>query len=219
MTNIVLIETIEIPLGLMFAWLLLREKSDLSAVIGACVALVGVGITMALQMGEGAVAMVGSGGVSGELLAVFAVTVFVIGSVISKRQLRSIPVGVFAVVRNLVGTIIFIVIVVYFFGLEHFADLFSPLLWKWMLLYGGVVVVCGQICWFKGIGSVKPQDIAIASAASPVVGVAFAALILGERPSAAQWIGGSIILVGIGIGLFGTRLWRSQDKAKAFTGI
>ena len=40
-TNIVLIETVEIPLGLFLAWLLYREKSSWSAVIGAFLALVG----------------------------------------------------------------------------------------------------------------------------------------------------------------------------------
>ena len=34
-TNIVLIETIEIPLGLLLAWLLYREKSNWTAVLGA----------------------------------------------------------------------------------------------------------------------------------------------------------------------------------------
>ena len=38
-TNIVLIETVEIPLGLFLAWLLYREKSSWSAVIGAFLAL------------------------------------------------------------------------------------------------------------------------------------------------------------------------------------
>ena len=38
-TNIVLIETVEIPLGLLLAWLLYREKSSWSAVIGALLAL------------------------------------------------------------------------------------------------------------------------------------------------------------------------------------
>ena len=51
-TNIVLIETVEIPLGLLLAWLLYREKSSWSAVIGALLALGGVGTTLWLQTGQ-----------------------------------------------------------------------------------------------------------------------------------------------------------------------
>ena len=48
-TNIVLIETIEIPLGLLLAWLLYREKSNWTAVLGALCALGGVATTLVLQ--------------------------------------------------------------------------------------------------------------------------------------------------------------------------
>ena len=51
-TNIVLIETIEIPLGLFLAWLLYREKSSWSAVVGALLALIGVATTLWLEMGQ-----------------------------------------------------------------------------------------------------------------------------------------------------------------------
>ena len=51
-TNIVLIETIEIPLGLLLAWLLYREKSNWTAVLGALCALGGVATTLILQNGR-----------------------------------------------------------------------------------------------------------------------------------------------------------------------
>ena len=72
-----------------------------------------------------------------------------------------------------------------------------------MLLYGGVVVACGQLAWFAGIKRVRPAHIATAASFSPIAGVLFAALILGEVPMPAQLIGGGIILVGIAIALWG----------------
>ncbi len=112
------------------------------------------------------------------------------------------------------------------FGIEHFADIFSPVLWRWMVLYGGIVVACGQLAWFAGIKRVGPVDIATASSFSPVAGVLFAGLILREVPMPAQLIGGGIILTGIAIALWGelrgerqTRPSRTEDKAKAFIGV
>jgi drug/metabolite transporter (DMT)-like permease len=138
--------------------------------------------------------------------------------------------GVFSVFRNVVGSIIFLIVVLIMLGPGHFMDLFRPVLWGWMALYGSIIVVGGQICWFSGIKRVTPADISLASAFSPIAGVIFAFLILGEIPMIAQIIGGAIILCGIGVGLAGdlkfpqreakrTRSVKSKDKPKAFTGV
>ncbi len=225
-TNITLIETIEIPLGLFFAWLLHREKSTASAVIGSICALAGVGATLYLQMDASVESMQAArmedGPGAGELYAIAATVITVFGAEIGRRQLRTIPIGVFSVFRNLAAAAFFLVFGLYLFGLEHFADVFSPFLWMWMILYGGIIVACGQLTWFQGIKRVRPADIATASAFSPVAGVAFAYLILGEVPMTAQYVGGALIMVGIGIGLVGdVRTSRKEegDKAKPFTGV
>ncbi len=229
-TNIVLIETIEIPLGLFLAWILYRERSSLSAVLGALCALGGVAATLVLQMGAAAESMAAArmpnGVGSGEFYAAAATVLLVCGAEIGRKQLQTIPLGVFSVFRNLVGALFFLGLGLHLFGLEHFADVFSPLLWGWMILYGGIVVACGQWSWFAGIKRVRPADIASASSFSPVAGVLFAALILGEVPMSAQLIGGGVILAGIAIALWGelrstrpTRPPKTEDKIKAFTGV
>ena len=229
-TNIVLIETVEIPLGLLLAWMLYREKSSGSAVLGALCAVGGVATTLVLQTGASpermAAARMQSGVGSGEFLALAATVLLVCGAEIGRKQLQTIPLGVFSVFRNLVGALFFFGLGLFFFGLEHFADVFSPLLWGWMILYGGIVVACGQLAWFAGIKRVRPADIATASSFSPIAGVLFAGLILGEVPMPAQLIGGGIILAGIAIALWGelraarpTRPPKTEDKAKAFTGV
>ncbi len=233
-TNIVLIETIEIPLGLFFAWMLYREKSNWSAVIGALLALIGVATTLWFEMGQpGEMMQQGqmSDGIGrGEIYATVGTFLLVFGAELGRKQLQSIPLGVFSVFRNVVGSIIFLIVVLVMLGPGHFIDLFRPVLWGWMALYGSVIVVLGQLCWFSGIKRVTPADISLASAFSPIAGVVFAFLILGEIPMIAQIIGGAIILCGIGVGLAGdlkfphreekrTRSVKSEDKPKAFTGV
>ena len=98
-TNIVLIETIEIPLGLFLAWLLYREKSSWSAVIGAFLALGGVATTLWVQMGQpGEMMQQGQmrGGIgSGEIYATAGTFLLVLGAELGRKQLRSIPLGGF----------------------------------------------------------------------------------------------------------------------------
>ena len=73
-------------------------------------------------------------------------------------------------------------------------------------MYGSLIVVVGQLSWFRGISSVSAAEIALAAAFAPVAGVAFAWLLLGEHPSRGQWIGGSVIMAGVIINLFENRL-------------
>ena len=187
-TNIVLIETIEIPLVLLLAWIFYREKSSGTAVVGALCAVTGVATTLFLQTDASpesmAAARMGSGVGSGEVYAAAATVLLVCGAEIGRKQLQSIPLGIFSVYRNLLGALFFLGIGLYLFGIEHFADIFSPVLWGWMILYGGVVVACGQLSWFAGIKRVRPADIATASSFSPVAGVLFAAPHPGRGPHA-----------------------------------
>ncbi len=145
--NIALIETIQIPLVLFFAWLFFRQSSNLQSITGAVIALAGVVLTLYLQQSSSDTLMQmgnkpGGNGI-GELLAIIAVVIFVLASVFSKRLLQTVPLDIFSVFRNFIGTLIFIIIVMVLFGPDHFIDLFSPVLWGWMLLYGGKFLPLG----------------------------------------------------------------------------
>jgi drug/metabolite transporter (DMT)-like permease len=82
-------------------------------------------------------------------------------------------------------------------GLIHFIDIFSPFLWKWMFVYGGVIIAFGFYCWFVSLPVIKSVDFSIGNAFAPVAGIFFAYLIVGEIPDRGQIIGGSLILAGI----------------------
>lgn len=196
--NVILIGRIEPPLILALSVLLLRERVNLWVVAGAVVSFIGVVLTILLQAPEGN--MVDMGGFqlgTGELMAAGGAVSAAVATIISKVTLRQISLGIFNVIRTVIGTVVFFAIALKLFGAVHFIDVFSPVLWKWMLIYSAVIVVGGQLCWFIGLKKTTASDVSLASSFSPIAGILGAYLILREAPTLAQYIGGAVILCGI----------------------
>jgi len=227
-TNVVLISTIEVPLSLFFAYLFFREKARLTAIIGALVAFGGIILIFVLKQPPMQHQMtmkmidVGNPAVNhflqtlpkgGEILTTLATLMSIVAVQISRSLLKSVSVGVFSVMRMVVGVILFSIIVMSVFGVHHFDDLLSPFLWEWMLVYGALIIVVGQIMWFKGVKKASSADISMATALTPIAGTLFAYLILGEIPNKAQIIGGIVILIGIAVSLIG-ELQAERRKVK-----
>ncbi|NES83242.1 MAG: DMT family transporter [Moorea sp. SIO2B7] len=197
--NVVLIGRIEPPLILFLSFLLLKERVNIWVFFGAIIAFIGVIITILLQdSGENMVEMgMGIQIGKGELFAAAGAMCLAVSTIISKVKLRQIPLGIFTIFRTFTGLVIFFAIVIKLYGGHHFIDVLSPLLWQWMLFYGAVILVGGQLCWFMGLKATGASDVSLASSFSPIAGILAAYLILGEAPNMAQYIGGSIIIIGI----------------------
>ncbi|HLO48596.1 MAG TPA: DMT family transporter [Kamptonema sp.] len=197
--NVILIGRIEPPLTLLLSVLLLRERVNKWVVGGAIASFLGVFLTILLQNQANNIANMGGfihiG--KGELLTGGWAVCIAISTIISKAKLRQIPLGIFTIFRTIIGTIIFFVIVMSQYGPLHFIDIFSPLLWQWMLFYGTVIVVGGQLCFFNGLKNSTASEVSLASSFSPIAGILASYLILGESPNIAQYIGGSAIVAGI----------------------
>ncbi|AOX01136.1 hypothetical protein BJP34_18320 [Moorena producens PAL-8-15-08-1] len=197
--NVVLIGRIEPPLALALSVLLLKERVNRWVIAGAIVSFIGVILTIVLQPPqENMITMAGGFRIGvGELMAAAGAIALAISTIISKVKLRQIPLGIFTVFRTATGTVIFFVVVIKLFGVGHFMNAFSPFVWQWMILYGAVIVVGGQLCWFKGLKTTTASDVSLASSFSPVAGILAAYLILSEVPTIAQYIGGAVIICGI----------------------
>ncbi|MDJ0800917.1 MAG: DMT family transporter [Calothrix sp. MO_167.B12] len=211
-TNVVLIGRIEPPLALALSILLLKERVDIWSIIGAIVSLTGVVVTVILQtlwenmMSPSVFITVGKG----EIMTAVAAVALAVATIISKTRLTQIPLGIFSIFRTVVATILFFVVVLYFYGINHFMDVGSPFLWQWMLIYGGVIVVLGQLFWFNGLKTSSASQVSLASSFNPIAGILFAYLILGEIPTAAQYVGGAIVLLGIFLSQVGVWLQSSS---------
>jgi len=197
--NVILIGRIEPPLTLLLSVLLLRERVNKWVVGGAIASFIGVLLTISLQNpGDNIVKMgefIHLG--QGELMTAGWAICIAISTIISKAKLRQIPLGIFTIFRTVIGTLIFFVVVIIRYGPIHFIDIFSPLLWQWMLFYGTVIVVGGQLCFFNGLKNSTASEVSLASSFSPIAGILASYLILGESPNIAQYIGGSAIVGGI----------------------
>ena len=231
--NVVLIGRIEPPLALALSIFILKDRVNLWVIVGAIISFVGVALTVVLQVpSENMVEMAGFSIGRGELMAIGGAIALAIATILSKVSLGQIPLGIFTVFRTAIGTVIFFVVVIKLFGAMHFIDVFSPFVWQWMLIYGAVIVVGGQLAWLKGLKTTNAADVSFASSISPVAGILAAYFILGEAPTMAQYIGGSVIILGIilnQIGVFKQEIdietvntavtQKNQDMEVGFKGI
>lgn len=210
--NVILIGRIEPPLTLALSIFLLRERVNRWVIFGAVASFLGVALTVLLQpMPENTGGFIQVG--RGELMTAGWAVCIAVSTIISKVTLRQIPLGIFTVFRTVIGTIIFFALAIKLYGIYHFADVFSPFLWQWMLFYSTVIVVGGQLCFFTGLKQSTASDVSLASSFGPIAGIVAAFLILGESPTMAQYIGGSIIMCGIVLNQIGVLRQTEQTPA------
>ncbi|MEH1808229.1 DMT family transporter [Nostoc sp.] len=214
--NVILVGRLEPPLTLALSVWLLKERVNIWEFIGAIAAFVGVILTIILQPSTETMMNMGGFGLGiGEFLAAVASVAIAASTIISKKHLSQIPLGIYSIFRTALGTVIFFFIALVLYGRDHFADVLSPFLWQWMFLYGGLIVVVGQSFWVKGLKTSTVSTASLISSFGPIVGIIAAYLILGEAPTRPQYIGGSLILGGIFLSQVGTRRQTSSGKVNS----
>ncbi|MFZ4666316.1 MAG: DMT family transporter [Prochlorotrichaceae cyanobacterium] len=209
-TNIVLIGRIEPILTLVLGVFILGSRVNAWTISGSLVSFAGVIVTAFLKS-SGEIAT-DTGG-NGEILVAIAAVISAISTIMGKLQLQSIPLGIFTIYRNVLGTIIFFLLAQNLYGSEHFAEVLSPFLWKWMIIYSSVIVVTGQLCWLTGLKNATSTELNLASLFNPIAAIGMAYLILREVPTSAQYIGGSLLFLGLILGFLGNQHQATLEKA------
>jgi drug/metabolite transporter (DMT)-like permease len=213
--NVVLVGRLEPPLALALSVWVLRERVNTWEIVGAIVAFIGVTLTIILQppsinqmmkMGMFNIGM-------GELLATAGAIALAAATIIIKKWLTYVPLGLYSIFRTALGTVVFFVAALVLYGSDHFMDVLSPFLWQWMLVYGAVIGVLGQIFWIKGLRASTVSVASLAASFTPIAGILAAYFILSEVPTQAQYMGGSIILVGIFLSQIGIQAKSSAHVA------
>ncbi|BAQ66701.1 DMT family transporter [Geminocystis sp. NIES-3709] len=202
-TNIVLIGRIEPILILALSVWLFDSPVNFWTIGGSFISLLGVIIT-ALLGSSGEIMIMGKFQIGiGEILVAIAAIISSISTVMGKLQLKSIPIGIFMIYRNILGTVIFFLLANILYGVQHFGQVFSPFLWQWMLVYAGVIVVIGQLCWLVGLKNATSTQLNLSNLLNPIAAIFMAYLILGEVPTMAQYFGGSLLFVGVILSFMG----------------
>ena len=216
-SNVVFLGRIEPIVFMVLAAVVLNDRPNAWSVFGTTVSFAGVALIIYLMSRDNGGFMLGKG----EFYALLTAITLALGTLLSKIWLNSVPFGIFAVLRMLVGAIVYFFWAYYFYGPVHYADIFAPIVWQWMLLYGGLIVAGGQTLFLLGVRNASGQDVALAQSFSPIAAVLFAFLLLGEVPGTPILIGGSVILVGIFIaqagGWYRQRLERQRQLSKRLT--
>jgi drug/metabolite transporter (DMT)-like permease len=202
-TNIVLIGRIEPIFTLVLGVLLLGMRVNFWTIAGSLISLAGAIVTGFLGSSSPTMAMAGFHIGTGEVFIAIAAIVGSIATVVGKLQLQSIPLGIFTIYRNILGTLFFFLLANLLYGPNHFAEVLSPFLWQWMILYAAVIVVTGQLCWLAGLKNATSTELNLANLFNPIAAIVMAYFILGEAPTLAQYLGGSLLLVGIVLGFIG----------------
>jgi drug/metabolite transporter (DMT)-like permease len=203
-TNVLLLGRLEPPLTLALSIWILHDRLNRWEVLGSIVAFTGVVLTIVLQPPMSKMLPVAGFQVGiGELMAVSGAICLSIATIVAKKHLAHVPLGIHNTVRTGLGTIVYFGLAVWMYGFDHFMDVLSPFLWQWMLVYSLVIVVIGQSLWNQGFRISSIATASLISSFAPIVGIFAAYLILGEVPTRAQYIGGIVILLGLFLGQVG----------------
>lgn len=218
-SSVILVGRIEPPIILALSVWLLHSRLHRWEIVGTLVSFVGVVFTITLQHSPANTLPMGLISLGkGELLTILGTTAAAIASVISKARLGRIPLGLYTLVRLVIGTIVFFIFAISLYGADHFRDVAAPVLWQWMLVYGVVIVAIGQLCWFRGLRTSTTSEAALVNSFNPVAGIAAAYLVLGEQPLFAHYVGGFIILLGLLLNQIG--IWnKTSSRSHALTMI
>ena len=205
-TNVVIISRLEVPISLFLNIFILGIQINRYTFLGAIASLFGIVLTAWISPHVVASMMVPSawGMGQGETLVGISAILLAIANLLSKIYLKTVPLGIFSVMRTGIGTIVFFILAQVLYGPHHFMDVFSPFLWGWVLVYSMIIVVVGQLCWFNAQKISTFAELTLATSMQPIISILMALIILGEFPKIPQFIGGSILLVGIALSAIGT---------------
>ena len=155
-------------------------------------ALIGSGVAVLVVMNNGGFRIQ-----TGELLVLIAAIFFALTEFISRRILEHCSVPLYVFVRNFVSALMFFIIAVNVFGLDHFSMAFVGELWLVMIVYAGLAVVAAQLLWLRATMSLPVKTVANSQLLNPSMSLLFAFLLLGEVPNGQQWSVMAIVVTGM----------------------
>ena len=187
---VLLVQT-EVPFGVIFAFFMLREKPTIRAIIGICVAFIGVYI------------LTGSPNLDGKFfgisLTILGSAIWALGQVVVKPLSKEInPVALVAWLALFSGpTLIFTSIIIEGDTINH---LTTAKLNHWIIaIYIGFIMQPITYGCFYYVLKNNPlyKVLPIVTMGIPPTGLLAAIFLLGEKPTTELFIGGTVIILGV----------------------
>jgi drug/metabolite transporter (DMT)-like permease len=179
----------------LLGWLVLGERLNRNALIGLGLCIAGLAVLI--------YPVIGSDAVIGLSLSVACAITWAIATVYIK--LAKLPSGLPIVTWQMIFAMIVMAVL---FPIFQGAPSFEPVSLRSSaaVIYSGIVGTgLAYVWWFRIAGTLSAATASLGTLAVPVIGVASSALLLGERPSVADWIGFALIFAAAACVILGPR--------------
>jgi drug/metabolite transporter, DME family len=169
-----------------------QERLDLPLVVVLSMALGGTALIV-MRGGSGAAAVPDGAMAAGVALSVASAMLYAAFTLVSGRLSNALGAGPMTTCLTIVAALVM--------GLS---SLYRPLAWPvevapeaWLLYLGVVTAALALLAFSWGAAHLTPTALTVATLVEPLTAVALSALLLGERLSAAQWLGGALLISAI----------------------
>ena len=186
-----LILQIQIPFAVLLDWLLMKERPDGRKMLGTALAILGVALVIGLPETPP--------GLLPTFMIIVSAACWSLGQVLVRKLGRDNGVGVLK--GNAIGSVPQLALATLLFEQGQWQAVVTATWLEWAML--GFVAVVGfyfaYVSWFTLLKQCRLDEAGPFLLLMPVVGIVTAALVLGESVSAAQLVGGGVILFGLAI--------------------
>lgn len=191
-----IISNLEIPLGILFAVLFLKEKLTKQFIVTGIVILIGFYMVTIRQE---TISVESNTFLIGIAIAFLTAVIFGFSTILGKILLKeNISPAIISLFRQGFGAIFGLMIAL--FSVGSFTPIITLSLKDWMLIiFTGIIISgVGFIFYYEALKRVEVKKISFFFIVSPIVSVGLGAL-TGETLNVVQWAGVFIILTGIAI--------------------
>ncbi len=209
--NTVLISNVEAVFMSLFAVMFLREKTTLHQITGTIVMFLGVAYIA--THGFSAITPFNAG----DIIILLSAASYATGNTLFKKYVRHIPPEVTVTLRNIFGAVILLGLSLAFMDVRGFLTFSGSITPIFIYALLGLVIfvkIAGQFLWYKALDITSATRVSTAMLFSPLIGVFYAVILLGETLIQSQVIGGILIVTGLVIVEMHIRRVKSPLKHK-----
>ena len=195
-SSAVLLVQVEVPAGVILAYFLLKEKPGIKNIIGICISFFGVYILTGAPSLEGKFI--------GILITLTGATTWAYGAVLAKPLSEKMnPLALTAWLALFSGPPLIIASNIYDGNMMNYFRSASLTSWIIVAYIGLIMQPVSYGCWYYVLKRHPIYKVLPVMMLLPITGLVASIFLLGEEPGKYILIGGTIILIGVGMILFG----------------